>query len=162
MKSACFTGHRNAPDDKQVAKTLEKIIVQLIEEGVTHFYAGNARGWDYICERTVMLMRNRTYDQIRLHLLLPCSEEEQMRRWKQDDKKRAYMMMKAADCVELLSNEYYDGCMKVRNQELVDRSDVCICYYNERRFISGTGQTVRMAQKKGIPVINVRDLTNEQ
>lgn len=45
--------------------------------------------------------------------------------------------------------------MKIRNQRLVDLADICICYYNEKKSVSGTGQTVRMVQKKGIKVVNM-------
>ena len=45
--------------------------------------------------------------------------------------------------------------MKERNQRLVDLADICICYYNENNSRSGTGQTVRMVQKKGIQLINI-------
>ncbi len=57
--------------------------------------------------------------------------------------------------VEVCSEHYYDGCMKVRNQRLVDLSDVCVCYYNESNKRSGTGQTVRMAERKHICIINI-------
>ena len=54
--------------------------------------------------------------------------------------------------VEKLNDEY----MKARNARLFElASDYCICYWNPKGFRSGTGQTVRMAQKKGIEVINL-------
>ena len=46
--------------------------------------------------------------------------------------------------------------MKIRNARLVElASDYCICYWNPKHYRSGTGQTVRMAQKKGIEVIDL-------
>ena len=38
-------------------------------------------------------------------------------------------------------------------------SDYCICYWNSKDFRSGTGQTVRMAQKKGIEIINLFEIS---
>lgn len=56
------------------------------------------------------------------------------------------------------SERYYDGCMKGRNARLVELATVCcICYWNVNDKRSGTGQTVRMAQKKGIEIINLND-----
>lgn len=47
-------------------------------------------------------------------------------------------------------------CMKERNARLVElASECCIAYWNANNKRSGTGQTVRMAQKKGLEVINI-------
>ena len=43
--------------------------------------------------------------------------------------------------------------MKERNSRLVNKADICICYLKNKR--TGTGQTVRMAETKGIDVINL-------
>ena len=45
--------------------------------------------------------------------------------------------------------------MKKRNARLAELGDICICYYNEKDFRSGTGQTVRMAEKAGKRIINM-------
>lgn len=43
--------------------------------------------------------------------------------------------------------------MKIRNARLVELADGCICYYSGK-YISGTGQTLRMAKRKKIHIIN--------
>ncbi len=48
--------------------------------------------------------------------------------------------------------------MKIRNAKLIELADVCVCYYNLSQYASGTGQTVRMAQKKEIKIINIATL----
>ena len=58
-----------------------------------------------------------------------------------------------ADSVEYLSEEYTDGCMRERNQRLVDLSDILIAYVS--RYSSGAAQTVRMAEKAGKTVYNL-------
>lgn len=63
-------------------------------------------------------------------------------------------ILSAADSVEQTSGHYYNGCMKVRNARLVELADCCFCYWNPNRKRSGTGQTVRMAHKKNIMVVN--------
>lgn len=61
-----------------------------------------------------------------------------------------------ADTKEFTSEHLGKNTMKIRNARLVElASDYCICYWNPKNFRSGTGQTVRMAQKKGIEVINL-------
>ncbi len=108
----------------------------------------------YVCERAVIELREQ-YPHIKLHLVLPCPAEEQTAKWNESDKREFMELLSAADMVEVCSGHYCDGCMKVRNQRLVDLSDVCVCYYNENNKRSGTGQTVRMAESKKSKIINL-------
>ena len=94
--------------------------------------------------------------------MLPCCEEEQTLKWTDEQKARYHKILTAADSVEYVSKRYYDGCMKKRNERLVQLADCCLCYYDDRRKASETGQTVRMAQKKGIEIINARTLELQQ
>ena len=156
-KSACFTGHRNIVTDKvmlseQLYAVLEKLITS---QGVTDFYADGAYGFDALASFTVLKLRE-SYPQVKLHLILPCSKEEQSIKWTEEQKAELEKLIGLADSVEYVSNRYYNGCMKDRNARLVElASDYCVCYWNPNNFRSGTGQTVRMAQKKGIRVINL-------
>lgn len=154
LKSVCFTGHRNVKVTVELKKSLIKQLVNLIGDGAEVFYAGGAIGWDMICERAVIKLREQ-YPNIKLHLVLPCPAEEQTAKWSECDKKEFKKLLSAVDMVEVCSENYYDGCMKVRNQRLVDLSDVCVCYYNASNKRSGTGQTVRMAERKNILIINL-------
>ena len=65
------------------------------------------------------------------------------------------------DSWECVGQDYTATCMRERNQRLVMLADCCICYYRKSAGPSGTAQTIRMAQKKGIPVINLADMTEE-
>ena len=156
-KSACFTGHRNIVTDKvmlseQLYVVLEKLITS---QGVTDFYAGGAYGFDALASFTVLKLRE-SYPQVKLHLILPCSKEEQSIKWTEEQKAELEKLLGLADSVEYVSNRYYNGCMKDRNARLVKlATECCISYWNPNDFRSGSGQTVRMAQKKGIEVINL-------
>ncbi len=154
MKSVCFTGHRSVKKSAELKKALAEQLVKLIDKGAAVFYVGGAVGWDMLCERAVIELREK-YPHIKLYLVLPCPAEEQTARWSESDKMEFNRLLSAADMVEVCSEHYFDGCMKARNQRLVDLSDVCVCYYNESNKRSGTGQTVRMAEKKNICIINL-------
>ncbi len=156
MKSVCFMGHRNIKETAELKKALIKQLVKLIDEGATDFYAGGAVGCDMLCESAVIELREQ-YPHIKLHLVLPCPAEEQTAKWSENDKREYMELLSAADTVEICSEHYYDGCMKVRNQRFVELSDVCVCYYNESNKRSGTGQTVRMAERQGKVIINLVD-----
>ncbi len=155
MKSVCFTGHRNVKETAELKKALIKQLVKLIDEGAADFYAGGAVGWDMLCESAVIELRER-FPHIRLHLILPCSAEEQTEKWSESDKSEFRRLLLAADTVEICSEHYFDGCMKLRNQRRVDLSDVCVCYYSGKQR-SGTGQTVRMAERQGKVIVNLVD-----
>lgn len=156
-KSACFTGHRKIVTDKvvlskQLYAVLEKLI---ISQGVTDFYAGGAYGFDSLASFTALKLREK-YPQVNLHLILPCFKEDQTVKWTAEQKAELDKLLGLADSVEYVSDRYYNGCMKDRNARLVELATVCcISYWNPNDFRSGTVQTVRMAQKKSIEVINL-------
>jgi uncharacterized phage-like protein YoqJ len=147
--SCCFTGHRHIPD---ISETLETTIISFIENGTTDFYAGGAVGFDMLCEQTVIKLREK-YPQINLHLVLPCPENEQTDGWSDEDKAEYHRILLSADDVEYVSEHLDKECMKKRNARLIELADCCICYYKHKR--SGTGQTVRMAEKKGIEIVDL-------
>lgn len=155
MKSACFTGHRKISEDiTEIQKNLYNTLENYINNhGLTDFYAGGAVGWDTISAVTVLELR-KIYPQIRLHMVLPCSNEEQTKNMNIQQKTYFYKVLEYADSVEYVSQNYYRGCMKSRNFRLVKYADCCFCYFNPENKFSGTFQTVNMAKKKNIAIIN--------
>ena len=119
---------------------------------MTDFYDGGAIGFDMLCAETVIALKGE-YKDIKLHMLLPCPSEEQIKGWNKSQIARYEQIMQAADTVTVVSDHYSRDCMKRRNERLVELADVCICYCTNPR--SGTGQTVRMAREKGIDVTNL-------
>lgn len=116
-------------------------------------------GWDALAALTVLKLRE-SYPEVKLHLVLPCPFAEQSAKWNEAQKTEYLHIFGLADSVEQVSDHYYNGCMKARNARLVElASDYCICYWNPSNFRNGTGQTVRMAQKKGIEVINLFEMS---
>ena len=107
-----------------------------------------------LCEQEVLRLRER-FPQIRLHLILPCPPEEQTAKWNIKQKAEYQRILNAADDVEILSETYYDGCMQKRNARLVELCGICVCYLNEKRSNGGTAQTVRMAKKRSVDVVNL-------
>ena len=152
MKACCFTGHRIIKITPELIRRLRNTIICVIEYGVTDFYDGGAIGFDMLCAETVIALKAE-YSDIKLHLLLPCPPEEQVKGWNKAQIARYNEILQAADSVTILSEHYTVDCMKQRNERLVELADCCICYCANPR--SGTGQTVRIAAQKGINVINL-------
>ncbi len=157
MKSVCFTGHRDVKITRELKDRLMETLEMLIQMGCTDFYAGGAVGWDMLCEAAVLALRKK-YPGIKLHLILPCSCSEQTKAWKDEQKLLLALIRVFADEEEYVSDHYYNGCMKLRNERLVLYADCCVCYCN-KKSPSGTGQTVRMAINKGIEIFNMAEFT---
>ena len=153
MKDVCFTGHRNIQFG-QYREKLYDTLDKLINDGSDMFYAGGAAGFDTLAAQTVLDLKVM-YPWISLVLVLPCPPEEQTALFHDSQRDVYYDIFRSADSIEVVSPHYTADCMKRRNQALVDRAEICVCCYNPALFKSGTGQTVRMAEKKGIGIINL-------
>lgn len=148
--TCCFTGHRNIEISDQ--DTIDKRILQQVEElsdqGVNHFVCGGAYGFD-MRAGFVVLMAQKRHPAIRLTLVLPCKDQDS--RWTSATRTAYRELLDEANDIEYISDVYHPECMKDRNQRMVEMSSVCIAYL--RRQASGAGQTVRMAQARGLRVI---------
>ena len=157
MKTVFFTGHRTFNANDKTIGNLVAVLIKLISEGSSDFYAGGALGWDMLCEKAVLKLREE-FHYIKLHLILPCPPEEQTAFWLMAQIEEYNKILKTADSVEIVSEHYDKNCMKKRNERLVELGDICVCYYNEKHTRSGTGQTVRIAEKQGKEIINILKL----
>ena len=157
MSGVCFTGHRSI---KEPLSNLYRRLDRAIEKAVTNykamdFYVGGAVGFDMIAALRVLGIKKK-HSSVRLHLVLPCPIPEMVIKWSDEDKITFDDILNRADSITVISDRYYDGCMKERNQRLVDLADtLCICYWNESNIRSGTGQTIRMAERKGLLIKNI-------
>jgi len=88
---------------------------------------------------------------IRLIIAQPC--RTQSARWTEKQKKVYDSILARADEVICLSDEYFTGCMQLRNRWMVDHSGYLIACM--ARLQGGTAQTVNYALKKGLDITNV-------
>jgi len=150
--SACFTGHRDLAKEQLTAimDEVSTTVIGLMAQGITHYYAGGALGFDLVASVAVLNLKNR-YPMVTLTLALPCREH--MKGWGRIDREIFRGVMARADETVYVSEEYFRGCMQVRNRYMVDRSTLCLAYLSECR--GGTYQTVCYAKKQGIPIVNL-------
>ena len=154
--SACFTGHRKMKDDEgAISDKLYTLLERLYdEESISDFYAGGAVGFDTVAAKCVLRLKEK-HKYVKLHLILPCSNEEQTRNLTASQRNEFNDILKRADSVEYTSPHYFKGCMSSRNKRLVEcAEDCCICYYDST-VKSGTAQTVELAKKKGLKIYNL-------
>ena len=150
--SVCFTGHRIMHEANRLylGSWLPQQIRALYARGFRIFLSGGALGFDLMAAEAVLALRDELPG-LRLRLLLPC--RNQQARWSGQWQARYAAVLRQADAVELL----YDGDIVSRetflrrDDALVERSAVCVAFYNRSR--SGTGHTVRYARSLGKEII---------
>ena len=150
--TCCFTGHRILPSNSvgSIVAQLDQAIDSLIADGVTDFISGGALGFDQMAASLVVSKKKMGQD-VRLILALPCKNQDA--RWNDGQKKMYRDLLFEADEVIYVSEDYDSTCMKRRNEYMVAHSAYCICALLHKK--SGTGQTVRLARKMGLKVIQV-------
>ncbi len=149
--TCCFTGHRVIPVSEldEVKEKLINSIYNLIDEGVTHFIAGGALGFDSLAAETILEIK-KTKD-ITLEIAVPCLGQEN--KWNKNQKERYKNILEKADKVTVLSEKYVTGCMHARNKYMVDSSEIVITYY--RGKAGGTHKTYFYAELQNKRIINV-------
>lgn len=152
MGGCAFTGHRYVSPlhEKNIRILIARAIRYAYAEGCREFYNGGAVGFDLLAAE-VFLAIQEELPGAKLILLLPCANHSS--RWCLSDRERYRRVLSLADESICLSPVYYNGCMLVRNRELVSRSDMVIAYLG--REGGGTAYTVKLAEDKGLRVFNL-------
>ena len=147
-KTCAFTGHRILCDNFD-KNEIVKIVQDLIKRGYDTFLIGMALGFDTECFKVLINLRKSA--DIRLIACVPCNSQSKFFKKKQLEEYQK--LISEADEVVNVSDDYYDGCMMVRNYFMVDNSSVIIAYLNYNR--GGTYRTVKYAAENGKEIIYV-------
>lgn len=150
--SCCFTGSRDIVPEQAMSlfSSVLETVSSLVSKGYIRFYTGGAIGFDTIAALAV-LKAKESNPAISLIVVRPC--ENQDRFWTPEQKRRYQDVLSRADDSVCLSPGYYTGCMQVRNRYMVEHADICIAFGGQKD--GGTFHTIRCAQKKGVPVIQL-------
>ena len=147
-KTVCFTGHREIPRSYLAAlpARVDNMLDRLYAANYRTFVTGGAEGFDTLVAMRVIEMRKKCPD-VRLVLSLPYERVGGA----------AYRRtLEAADEIEYVARDFQRGSLFERDRRMVDRSSACIAFYIAGRG-GGTLYTVRYANKKGVPVVNIAD-----
>ena len=149
----CFTGHRpNKLDysENEIKPLLETAIDNAILDGYVTFITGMAEGVDIWAAEIVLEKKKENKD---LHLICAVPHPGFEKRRSQYETERYEYIIKNADYVTTISDNYYRACYQKRNIWMVDRSSLVITVFNGAA--SGTKNTVDYARKIGVRVVNV-------
>ncbi len=156
-KTVCFTGHR--PERFMVSEGISNNIIQMvksmlfyqikqaIDDGYEYFISGVARGVDIWAAQYVLELKNK-YPYIKLICAKPFADHE--KNFKGNDLWELQNVLNNADEIVNVSEDYSRYCYSLRNKYMVDNSSRVIAVL--KSYNSGTGQTIRYANKKGIEV----------
>ncbi len=151
-KICCFTGHRElyGKDIPKLYINLYNTVRELINQGYTDFRAGGAIGFDTIAASCILDLK-REFPNIKLHLILPCENQDNY--FSNFEKKAYHYILQHADTVSFVRKNYFNGVMAMRNRALVNGADICVAYLKTLK--GGTYQTVNMARKAKVQIINI-------
>ena len=151
--ACCFTGHRIvAKDDMpKLSEDLLNTIEQLITENdVKYFCAGGALGFDTMCAKAVLELKEK-YPHIQLILILPC--KNQTEKWKEKDVIIYNEILNKCDNYIYVSEQYTKDCMLKRNRKMVDCTKYVVTYL--RRNFGGSAYTKNYAESQGKTIISL-------
>lgn len=156
-RTVCFSGHRpeklplngdsGSPIIRRLQSILYKEILDCISAGYNRFITGLARGVDLWAGEILMELKAQG-EPIFIIAVQPYRTHGSNFLGK--EKFTLGRLVSNADKVVCLAEEYRKGCLQRRNEYMVDHSGKLIAVVSDYR--SGTGATIRYAQKQGINV----------
>jgi uncharacterized phage-like protein YoqJ len=164
-KTVCFSGHRpmNLPGNGRWVDNRTKIIKSMlyfkiytsVQEGYINFITGLARGIDLWSAMIVLELQSQHPN---LSLICVKPTENHGENFKGEDRYMLDYALYHAAKIVCTSPYYHANCYKIRNQYMVDHSSKLIAVVNN--YASGTGQTIKYAEKKGkvIEIINTAEI----
>ena len=152
----CFTGHRpNKLDysEGEIKSLLEMAIDNAISDGYVTFITGMAEGVDIWAAEIVLEKKKDNKD---LHLICAVPHPGFEKRRSKYETERYENIIKNADYVTTISDNYYRACYQKRNIWMVNHSSLVIAVFNG--IASGTKNTVDYARKSDVHVVNIMEI----
>ena len=150
--TVAFFGHRYIDNLLKVGDLLEEHIRRLIDEKeYVDFVVGRNVDFDSCVSSTVLRVRkNHRDDNSALVLVLPYPTAEYINN---EASFHNYYTDVEISCAA--SKAHPKSAFQIRNQEMVDRADLIICYVETKE--GGAWQTIKYAMKQGKNIINLAD-----
>lgn len=143
-------GHRQIDDPFSVERVLEIMVRQLLaEKEYVEFLVGRDGEFDLLAASVIKRCRRAVGEEnSALIWMLPYPTAEYR------DHEEEYLNY--YDAVEVSQNAagaHFKSAMQIRNREMVDRSDLVIFCVEHQK--GGAYQSIRYAEKQGVPFINI-------
>ena len=143
-------GHRQIDDPFSVERVLEIMVRQLLaQKEYVEFLVGRDGEFDLLAASVIKRCRRAVGEEnSALIWMLPYPTAEYR------DHEEEYLNY--YDAVEVSQNAagaHFKSAMQIRNREMVDRSDLVIFCVEHQK--GGAYQSIRYAEKQGVPFINI-------
>ena len=150
-----FTGHRAmsyaAGDSAEALRSrLVATLRELYARGAHTFYSGMAEGFDLLAARAVLDLQCQ-YPEVRLIAAVPFRGHG--RSFSAVVRRDYEQILRSANRVEVLSEEYSRECFLRRDDYMVERAATVVAWFDGRA--GGTAYTVARARSLGCEVINL-------
>lgn len=143
INACCFIGHRHLPVQK-----VQEIFVNLDQEIERCMLRG--LGFDQLAA-SLIIAKKELGEKIQLVFALPYKNHHKL--WNAEEKALYRSLLKEADDIVYVSEEYNSSCIRKWNYYMVEHSTYCICALLDEK--SGIAKTVRYAREKGLTVMNI-------
>lgn len=161
-KKCCFTGYRahkfpfslvseNAERTKLENKLFDAVF-SLPEENCFTFYCGMASGFDIVAGEAVVSLK-KMINSARVTLVAVVPFRNQADTFEEAWQKRYNALLKKADKIVYISENYEKDCYQRRNRYMVDNSDIVLTWFNGKP--GGTASTLRYAASQGKKIVNL-------
>ena len=148
--TVCFFGHRVIDDFQETEKKVEKIIDKILNEHeYVEFLIGREGEFDQIVSSSILRYKKKTE-------LANCSLTWVMPYIKAEYKHNQDSFENYYDFVELCeqsANAHPKAAIQIRNRAMVDRSDLCVFYVNQKK--GGAYLTLKYAEKSSTKLVIV-------
>lgn len=146
-----FTGHREF-DRERFEGALYRRILELASSTPITFWSGMAVGFDLSAAEAVLKARDWGAD-VRLNCVVPYVGQSLF--FNDADTERYESIIRRANRVITLAEEYHRDVFFRRNDYLIEQADMLIAYFNGNFSSGGTAYTIRKARHARIPIENL-------
>ena len=129
---------------------LDATLRELYARGARYFYNGMAEGFDLIAARAVLDLQSK-YSDVQLIAVVPFRGHG--RSFSAVVRRDYEHILRAANRVEVLAEEYSRECFLRRDDYMVERAATVVAWFDGRA--GGTAYTVARARALGCEVINL-------
>ena len=135
----CFWGHRTITDKEQVRAKLLNVISALVEKGADTFLFGSKSDFDFLCWEVVTKLKEQYPSLKRISYNAPhetsFTSKEEREHNERFFSEMLHREVLCADYEKSVNSLKSIGANKsayiMRNREMIERSDVCVFYYNK-------------------------------
>ena len=156
MYSVSFFGHRYIDNPFPIEKALENLIGLLLRsKDYVEFLVGRNGDFDQLVSSTIRRCQRMIRDDNSSHVWVPPYVTADFRDYEEDY--RAYC--DEIEVCEAAAMSHFKNAHQIRNRAVVDRSNLVV--FCIQRESGGAWQTMKYANKKGVPCININEQMEE-